>query len=332
MASITPHKNGWRVQVYVKGLRDSKVCRTQRAAKAWAASRELELQSESEKTPAQRYTVAQMLARYGEQVSPQKGGARAEQLRLTAFIRDFPDLAALPLAEFKTPQLAQWRDARLNRVSSAAVNRDINLLRNAFSIARQEWHWMEHNPFEGFRIPPEAAPRTRRVDPWKEVRPIVRFLGYRSGMTPETKSQEVALAFMVALRSAMRVGEILSLGKKTLDMQKRVATVRHKMEYLTGKPRQVPLTRSATRLLRPVADRIHCFSVKPDSLDALFRKAKRALKIDDLHFHDSRAEALTRLSRKVDVMTLAKISGHKDLRLLQEVYYRESAEDIAARL
>lgn len=41
---------------------------------------------------------------------------------------------------------------------------------------------------------------------------------------------------------------------------------------------------------------------------------------------------LTRLSRKVDVMTLAKISGHTDLRILQEVYYREAAEDIAARL
>lgn len=54
--------------------------------------------------------------------------------------------------------------------------------------------------------------------------------------------------------------------------------------------------------------------------------------IEDLHFHDSRAEALTRLARKVDVMTLARISGHKDLRVLLETYYRESAADIAKRL
>jgi integrase len=67
-------------------------------------------------------------------------------------------------------------------------------------------------------------------------------------------------------------------------------------------------------------------------LDALFRKARNALMIPDLHFHDSRAEALTRLARKVDVMTLARISGHKDLRVLLETYYRESASDIAARL
>lgn len=331
MASITPHKNGWRVQVYVAGVRDSKVVRTQREARAWGAQRELELRTAKSQPAAERHTVAEAFRRYGEEVSITKRGARAEQLRLAAFIRDFPTLAELTLAEFKTPHLAQWRDARLKTVSPAAVSRDINLLRNAFSIARREWHWMEHNPFEGFRLPQEAAPRTRRIS-WREVKTIVRWLGHRPGVAPTSKSQEVALAFLVALRSAMRVGEILSLGCGTLDMKKRVATVRHKMEYLTGKPRQVPLTRQAIRLLRPVAERERCFTVTADSLDALFRKAKASLGIKDLHFHDSRAEALTRLSRRVDVMTLAKISGHKDLRLLQEVYYRESPEDIAARL
>lgn len=111
-----------------------------------------------------------------------------------------------------------------------------------------------------------------------------------------------------------------------------MAEVKHKMQYLTGRPRQVPLTRHAARLLRPVAKRDSCFSISAASLDTLFRKSRNRLLIEDLHFHDSRAEALTRLSRKVDVMTLAKISGHKDLRLLQEVYYRESPEDIAARI
>lgn len=331
MASITPHKSGWRAQVYVSGVRDSKILRTQREAKAWAAAREIELRAAKNQPAAECHTVAQMLLRYGEEVSVKKRGARAEQLRLAAFIRDFPALSDLTLAEFKTPHLARWRDVRLKTVSPAAVSRDINLLRNAFKIAREEWHWMEHNPFKGFRLPPEAAPRTRRIS-WREVKAIVRWLGHRPGMMPESKSQEVALAFLVALRSAMRMSEILSLGCSTLDVKKRVATVSHKMEYLTGKPRHVPLTRQAIRLLRPVSGRERCFTVTADSLDALFRKAKRSLSISDLHFHDSRAEALTRLSRRVDVMTLAKISGHKDLRLLQEVYYRESPEDIAARL
>ncbi|WP_256095082.1 tyrosine-type recombinase/integrase [Paraburkholderia nodosa] len=205
------------------------------------------------------------------------------------------------------------------------MKREINLIRNVFAVARDEWHWMEHNPFKGLRLPP-TAPRARRIDPWKEARPIVRWLGYRTGRPLETKSQDVALAFLVALRTAMRAGEVLALGKGSLDLKKRVVTIKLKMQYLTGQPHRVPLSRAADRLLRLVADRDQCFTVTSASLDTLFRKTKTSLGIEDPHFHDSRAEALTRLSRKVDVMTLAKISGHKDLLLLQEHYYRETPE------
>lgn len=103
------------------------------------------------------------------------------------------------------------------------------------------------------------------------------------------------------------------------------------IDLTTGRPREIPFSRAAARLLQPIAGREHCFTVTSASLDVLFRKAKAALEIEGLHFHDSRAEALTRLSRKVDVMTLAKISGHKDLRVLQEHCYPETSAQIAAR-
>lgn len=61
----------------------------------------------------------------------------------------------------------------------------------------------------------------------------------------------------------------------------------------------------------------------------LFSKLTRQLLIEGLTFHDARATALTHLAKKVDVMTLAKISRHKDLSLLMNVYYRTKAEDIA---
>ncbi|CAB3916276.1 MULTISPECIES: tyrosine-type recombinase/integrase [Achromobacter] len=342
MASITPHKNGWRAQVYVSGVRDSKILRTQREAKAWAAAREFELRQSKERPADELHTVRQMLERYVEEISIGKQGARHEGLRIQAFLRDFPDLADKTLSQFTTPDLANWRDTRMKGftapdgrtirpVSTASVQRDINWLRNAFSIARKEWHWLSHNPFEGLRTLAEPPPRARRVNP-REVRLLCRNLGYRSGQAPTSKSQEVALAFLIGLRTAMRAGEILSLGRQSLDLKRRVAVVNHKMQYLTGRPREIPLSRHAVRLLRPVADRERCFTVSSATLDALFRKAKDRLLIEDLHFHDSRAEALTRLSRKVDVMTLARISGHKDLRVLQNVYYRESSEDIATRL
>ena len=42
-------------------------------------------------------------------------------------------------------------------------------------------------------------------------------------------------------------------------------------------------------------------------------------------------ESLTRWSKKVDTMALAKISGHKDINELM-TYYRETASQIAERM
>lgn len=327
MASIKRYKGGYRAQVYVKKKRKSKTFRTRREAQAWAAGEEKALAAPA----GERHTVRELIEEYMEKVIPLKGGSVFEERQAKAFLRNFPKLADKKLSEIDTPDLAEWRDARIRTVKGSTILRNINWMRHAFRIAREEWKWMTANPFKGLRMPADADPRDRRVKP-SEVRMLCRNLDYRAGRAPETKQQEVALAFLVGLRSAMRAGEILSLGKKTLDLGRRVARVKHKTQHITGKPREIPLTRQAVRLLRPVADREKCFTISSAVLDTLFRKARDRLLIKDLHFHDSRAEALTRLARKVDVMTLSKISGHKDLNILLNTYYRETADQIAARL
>lgn len=327
MASIGKHKGGYRAQVYIKGVRASKVFRTQREAQAWGAAKEAELSA----APTDRHTLRQLIEKYEEEVMSRKKGAAHEGRQAKALLRDFPELADKRLSELDTPDFAAWRDARLKKVSDATILRQMNWLRHAFRTAREEWKWMAHNPLKGLRLPSNPSPRDRRVSP-AEVRMICCALNYRPGKVPQTKGQEVALAFMVALRSGMRAGEILSLGRDNLDLKRRIAKVAHKTQHLTGRPRQVPLLGPARRLLEPVADRPRCFTLSSATLDALFRKARDKLLIKDLHFHDTRAEALTRLARKVDVMTLSKISGHKDVRILVNAYYRETAEQIAARL
>ena len=74
------------------------------------------------------------------------------------------------------------------------------------------------------------------------------------------------------------------------------------------------------------------FTISSASLDVLFRKVRDFLMLENLHFHDSRADALTRMARKMDVMKLARVSGHRDLRQLLDAYFRESASDIAKRI
>ena len=108
----------------------------------------------------------------------------------------------------------------------------------------------------------------------------------------------------------------------TPDEVARVIVVKAK-----GKLRsEIPVPRRAAK---------HCararFTINSKSLDVLFRKARDATMAGDLTFHDARATALTLLARRVDLLTLARISQHSDLRMLQR-YYRESSADIAGRI
>ena len=73
------------------------------------------------------------------------------------------------------------------------------------------------------------------------------------------------------------------------------------------------------------------FDLTSQQIDALFRKARDKSKIENLRFHDSRHEAITRLAKKPDVLSLARIVGHKDIRMLL-VYFNETAEELAHRL
>lgn len=79
---------------------------------------------------------------------------------------------------------------------------------------------------------------------------------------------------------------------------------------------------------RPVVP--HVVHFRRDRLVA-HRVARDAAGIIDLHWHDSRHEAITRLARRLDVLDLARMIGHRDLRSLQ-VYYNATPAEIESRL
>ena len=55
------------------------------------------------------------------------------------------------------------------------------------------------------------------------------------------------------------------------------------------------------------------------------------LGITDLNFHDTRHEATTRLAKKLPIQDLAKVTGHKDLKMLMR-YYNPTVQELAQRL
>ena len=213
------------------------------------------------------------------------------------------------------------------------VIRELNTIKNAFRIANERWDWMSHNPFKGSKkiaVPPSRD----RILTWSEIRTLLKQFYYPPKSFEEmNKTEETGVIVMIALRTALRQGEILQLGKDNVDFQKGVITLtQHKTLHKTGKPRVVPISLKTIKLLSKLPKREKFFSIVSGTLDTTFRKKRDKAGLKDLHFHDTRATALTMLSRYLDAMDLAKVSGHRDLNILLNTYYREKPEDIAKKM
>lgn len=340
MAYIRKLANGnWRAEVERAGVRESAVRPTKAEASAWAIEIEADLLAGKRgKFPAK--TLAQTLDRYELEISAKKASGSFEVKRFAALKRDHAALVSKQLCDVTSDDLARWRDLRQKEVKDSTVRREINTLRNVWTVASKEWKWCPvATPWPHVRKPEDGPPRERRVR-WQEVRDVVRRLGYRHLVAPASKQEELAFAWLISLATAMRAGEVMGLEVDDVDLTARVVRLgKHKTQrYTGGRARFVPIFPRAARLLQVLVDqarqerRQKLFTLSNQSRDALFRKITDQLLIEALTYHDSRGEALTLLARRVDVMTLAKISGHKDLNLLLNTYYRETPAQIAARL
>jgi len=310
VAYIRKLSTGWRAEVQRAGTRVSKVLPTKREAQAWA----LEQETKAGALVAGWRTFADAAERYRREVSAKKRGAKWEARRLSAMVDHF---GARPLGSLDAPDMASWRDARLRTVSGSTVVREANLLKHLLHTARDEWRWLDHDPFRGVKLPKENAPRDA-LWRWQTIKRVLRA-GQRAG----GKTGEAVAAFHIALRTGMRLQEALA-APAGFDAKRRVVRLAH--TKTTG-PVEIPVRQQAARLLGRAP-----FTVGANEASTLFAKLCRQLLITGLTFHDSRATALTLLARRVDVLTLAKISRHKDVSLLLNTYYRETAEQIAARL
>jgi integrase len=330
MASIKKTTGGWRAQLYVKGRRDSGVFATKAEATAWAVDREADLRRMVETGIDTDKTLQDAFDRYHRDVSPTKRGedrAKWEGNRLRAIAGHQIDGVALGkrmLSDVTSDILGKWRDERLKSVASSTVNRDFALLSNVFAIARREWKWIVSSPTTDVRRPTDPAPRDRRFSA-DEIERLCLALGY-DGKSVESKSEAVAVAMLFAIETAMRAGEICAL---TPDAVK--GGVAHLPRTKNGTKRDVPLSPRASELLKQLPKAETCFGITASSLDALFRKAKTRAGVADLTFHDTRHEAITRLAKKLNVLELARMVGHRDLKMLQ-IYYNETAEEIGKKL
>lgn len=193
-----------------------------------------------------------------------------------------------------------------------------------FTTAIEEWSLpIKSHPFRDANRPKKGKDRYRRITD-EEIEKMLSALDWSEEL--RLQKHYVAWCFLFAIETAMRSGEILGLEWADID-----GKLAHLHETKNGKARSVPLSAEARRLL----DLLPCnedrlIPVTDANRDTVWRKARDKTDIVDLHFHDSRHEALSRMAKViVNPMDLAKISGHKDLKVLMEVYYNPTNEHLA---
>ena len=311
-----PEKDGkvWRHRFMLKGVRHSGTFPTKAHALAWEAEKRASITAPA----GTGKTCLDAFNKYADEVSPKKAGEAWELRRLANFGKS--DLAKVPISEVTAVHISAWRDERLKTVSGATVVRDYNLLSNVFTIARKEWHWLDKSPTTDSARPKESPPRDRRITD-AEIATMCAALGFTDHV--KTKSQAVAAAFLFAVETAMRQGEIAQLRPEHL-----AGSVAHLPAEIckTRRKRDVPLSKRAVAILAMLSQDT-LFGLESTQIESIFRQARARTDIVNLRFHDSRHEAITRLAKKLNVLELARVVGHSDIRQLQ-VYFNLQAQDM----
>lgn len=339
MATFRQRSGSWQVRVRRQGYPDVvKTFTLRQDGEKWARAieRELDMGCYVHRTEAERMTLAELLERYGKEVSPQHKGHREELWKIGVILRD--RIAKYSLVALTPMLIADYRDRRLQIVSNATVRHELNIISAAYKIAAREWGIPVSNPVSQIKRPPAGRERKRRITQ-AEIDAIIHH----------SKTRELPDFLRLAVATGMRRGEIVGLRWPDIDLGRCLAYLN---ETKNGEDRVVPLSSEALAVLQSMPRRIdgRLFSLEPRGFSKAMRKAvvraRRAYEADcvrdsvmpdpdflcDLRLHDARHEAVSSFfERGLDVMEVASISGHKTLSCLKR-YTHMRAERLAQKL
>ena len=300
----------------------AKSFKTKTEADRWARLLESEIDRGVfvDRTESERATVGELIDRYLREVTPKKKSARREKQRLNALKTRF---GAFSLASLRSTHISDYRDARLNAgLAGATVVKELASLSHLFEVAAKDWGFpLIANPAKLVRRPQVARGRDRRLLPGEETK---LFAACRNSRAPM-----LASVVRFAIETGMRMGEIISLEWRNVDMAQRVATL---PDTKTGDARQVPLSTAALSAISPLPrhfkdGRVFWTWGRADSLENAWRRAIKTAGIEDLRFHDLRHEAVSRLFEiGLNPMEVAAISGHKTLQMLKRYTHLKASE------
>lgn len=284
---------------------------------------------EEEKNKHKGITLEELMLQYMDKEAPKRKGAKQEIACIKSFIREFQLMVKKPLVDICQLDMIEFRNERLKVVKPSTVKRDLGLLGSIFKYARQELRLISGSPLTDISKPSESEHRDRRISQ-DEIDRILQAFRYQPTFQPVNKKQQTAWALLFALETAMRASEIT--GMKWENIAEKYVLL---PDTKNGLSRKVPLSNQAKELLGLMRG-LHPENVltltNANTLSQYFwQVTTEQLKIEDLTFHDSRHEAITRLAQVLPIQDLVKVTGHKELKTLMK-YYNPTVIELADRI
>jgi integrase len=190
------------------------------------------------------------------------------------------------------------------------------------------------NPISMIRRPPENRGRTRRLALGEEER-LLAALDVpprdEKGRLTGPSNPWMRPLVILAVETAMRRSELLALRWQDVELQDRFVRLH---DTKNGDPRDVPLSTRAVAILAGLPRHIsgQVFPISADAVKKSFSRAAVRAGLQDLHFHDLRHEATSRIAEKLDnILELSAVTGHKTVQMLKR-YYHPRARDLARKL
>jgi integrase len=321
MATIRNVSGRYQVQVRRKGLQASRTFSTREDAVLWAQRLEAPLTATRPLAGGLR-TLGDVLARYERLELPKHRSGPVEVFLLRHLHQHW--ITRIPCDQLTVAQLAQYRDDRLAVVKPGSVRRVLNLLRPMIDTAREEWG-------AAFQGNPARALVVRVGDDSRRGRVESEALGRLLAVLRQARNQDIARTVELALETAMRRSELLSLTWDDLDLERSTARLR---VTKNGDERIIALSPRAIEIIEESKTRrgplLHCSA---SAVKCAFARAKKKVGMgSEFCFHQTRHEAISRMwENGLNEIEISSQSGHRDWKSLRR-YSHVQAETLAGKL
>ncbi len=323
MASINKNtadngKVSYRVRVRLKGypLQTATFDRLTDARK-WAASTETAIREgrHFKTAESKKHTLTDLIERYVKDVLPTKTKKlRTDQSNQLKWWKN--KIGSHLLADITPALIVEFRDELSQIRKPATVSRYLAALSHAFTVAVNEWGWLDDSPMRKVKKPTEPRGRVRFLDDDERSKLLKAC--------KESPSELLYICVILAISTGMRQGEVMGLRWSDVNL-KDCYLILH--ETKNGERRRVPLAGHALELLqqhskvrRLNTDLLFAGSnpSSPIELRKPWNNALRQAEINDFRWHDLRHCTASYLAMNGASLTeIAEVLGHKTLQMVK---------------